>query len=61
MTRMPGIHDHQSAFDQRSNSDINWTLVGCPFIKECKKKFFKRNQYLKLDLKRFNQATLQMQ
>lgn len=28
------IADHQNAFDQISKSTINWTLIGCPYIKD---------------------------
>ena len=28
------INDHQNAFEQISNSNINWTLIGCPYIKD---------------------------
>lgn len=28
------IADHQNAYNQVSQSNINWTLIGCPYIKD---------------------------
>lgn len=29
-----GIRDHQYAYDLVAHSDLNWTLIGCPYIKD---------------------------
>ena len=39
-----GIFDHQNAYDLVSKSNINWVLIGCPYIKDgVEKGFFKRH------------------
>jgi hypothetical protein len=38
------IADHQNAYNQVSQSNIDWTLIGCPYIKDgAEKSVFQRN------------------